>query len=157
MFISLYHNWYLEDAVILRDGLPTLDLLDGGAVDFAGGRRRHEVEFQAGAFKRGLGARITATWRSGTEISGSGGAASDLRLGSFATVNLSLFANLAERFGGSRAPGWLKGTRATIGVNNLFNTRPQVRDRTGAAPLSYQPAYLDPVGRLLSFNLRKVF
>ena len=157
VFVSLYHNWYLEDAITLRGGGPALDLLDGGAVDFAGGRRRHEVEFQAGAFKRGLGARIAATWRSGTEIRGSGGTADDLRFGNFATVNLSLFANLAERFGGSTAPAWLKGMRATIGVTNLFNTRPQVRDRTGVTPLSYQPAYLDPLGRVSSFNLRKVF
>lgn len=157
VFVSLYHNWYLEDAITLRGGLPALDLLDGGAVDFGGGRRRHEVEFQAGAFKRGLGARVTATWRSGTGIGGLANAADDLRFGDFATVNLSLFANLAERFGGSAAPAWLKGTRATIGVTNLFNTRPQVRDRAGATPLSYQPAYLDPLGRVFSFNLRKVF
>ncbi len=157
VFVSLYHNWYLEDAITLRGELPALDLLDGGAVDFGGGRRRHEVEFQAGAFKRGLGARVTATWRSGTRIGGLGNAAEDLRFGDFATANLSLFANLAERFGVSAAPGWLKGTRGTIGVTNLFNTRPQVRDRAGATPLSYQPAYLDPLGRVFSFNLRKVF
>ncbi|MEJ8630412.1 hypothetical protein P0F65_12230 [Sphingomonas sp. I4] len=47
--------------------------------------------------------------------------------------------------------------RATLGVTNLFNIRPRVRDRTGTTPLSYQPAYLDPLGRTLSFNLRKVF
>lgn len=157
VFASLYHNWNLEDAITLRGGLPALDLLDGGAVDFAGGRRRHEIEFQAGAFQRGLGVRVTATWRSGTDIHGSGDTADDLRFGDFATVTLNLFANPAERFGGSAAPGWLKGTRATIGVANLFNTRPPVRDRTGATPLSYQPAYLDPLGRVVSVNLRKVF
>ncbi len=157
VFVSLYHNWYLADAITLGDGLPALDLLDGGAVEFGGGRRRHEVEVQAGAFKRGLGARIDATWRSGTGIRGSGGAADDLRFGDFATVNLSLFANLADRFGGSAAPGWLKGMRATIGITNLFDTRPHVRDRAGMTPLSYQPVYLDPLGRTIGVNLRKVF
>ena len=157
VFVSLYHNWYLEDALTLRGGLPALDLLDGGAVDFGGGRRRHEVEFQAGAFKRGLGARVTATWRSGTWTRGSGDAVDDLRFDEFATVNVNLFANIAERFGGSDAHAWLKGTRATIGVTNLFKSRPKVRDRAGGTPLSYQPAYLDPLGCVFSFNLRKVF
>lgn len=157
LFVSLYHNWYLKDDIVLREGLLALNLLDGGAVDFRGGRRRHEVEFQAGAFKRGLGARITATWQSGTEVRGLGDAAGDLRFGDLATVNLNLFANLAERFGGSSAPGWLKGMRATIGVTNLFNTRLQVRDQAGTTPLSYQPDYLDPLGRVLSLSLRKVF
>ncbi|MBX9882673.1 MAG: TonB-dependent receptor [Sphingomonas sp.] len=157
LFLSLYHNWYLEDSIRLRNGAPTLDLLTGGAVDFLGGRRQHEIEFQAGAFKKGFGARLTATWRSGTEIRGFGGPDGVLRFNDYAVVNLNLFANLGERYGTSHAPGWLKGMRATLGVTNLFNTRPQVRDETGATPISYQPAYLDPLGRTLTFNLRKVF
>jgi len=72
-------------------------------------------------------------------------------------VNLTLFANFAERLGGARAPKWLKGARATLGITNLFNTRPPVQDQAGNTPLSYQPAYLDPLGRTVSFTLRKVF
>ena len=52
---------------------------------------------------------------------------------------------------------WLKGTRLTMVVSNLFNTRPSVADDRGLTPLSYQPAYLDPVGRSLNVTLRKVF
>lgn len=157
LFLSLYHNWYLEDSILPRAGVPRLDLLDGGAVDLRGGRRRHEVEFQAGAFKRGLGARMTLNWQSGTEIRGWGSAGGDLHFGDVAVVNLTLFANLAERLGGARAPQWLKGPRASLGITNLFNTQPSVRDQAGNTPLSYQPAYLDPLGRTLSFTLRKVF
>lgn len=157
IFVSLYHDWYLEDEVVLRDGLPPLDLLDGGAVDLYGGRRRHEIAFQGGVFQRGLGAQLSATWRSGADVRGAGGAAGDLRFDSLTTVDLNLFANLSERLGGAQAPGWLQGTRATIGVSNLFNARQQVRDGEGAIPLAYQPAYLDPFGRTVSLSLRKVF
>lgn len=157
LFVSLYHTWRLEDAIIVREGLPALDLLDGDAVDFRGGRRRHEIEFQAGAFKRGLGARVTANWQSGTDVQGLGGVAGDLRFSDLAIVNVNLFANLADRFGGAKAPWWLKGTRATIGVTNLFNSRLQVRNEMDLTPLSYQPAYLDALGRLVQFSLRKVF
>lgn len=157
LFFSLYHNWFLEDSVLLRQGLPRLDLLDGGSLDVRGGRRRHEVEFQAGAFKRGLGARLSATWRSGTDVGGTEGAADRLRFGSVATIDLNLFANLAERFGGSGSPKWLNGTRVSLDVTNLLNTRPQVRDRLGATPLSYQRGYLDPLGRTISVRLRRVF
>lgn len=156
LFLSLYHNWTLQDLIVPRDGAPTLDLLNGGAVEFRGGRRQHEIEFQAGVFKRGLGARVTANWQSGTEVQGLGGAG-NLRFSSLATVNVNLFANLADRFGGREAPSWLKGTRATIGINNLFNSRPDVRDGAGSTPLSYQPAFLDPLGRFVSFSLRKLF
>lgn len=157
LFFSLYHTWHLEDQIVLRDGLPALDLLEGGAVDFRGGRRRHEIEFQAGAFRRGLGARLTANWLSGTAVEGLGATAGDLRFANFATVNINLFANLADRFGGTNAPRWLRGTRAAIGVTNLFNSRPGVVDEAGLTPLSYQPTYFDPLGRAVTLSIRKVF
>ena len=88
---------------------------------------------------------------------GSGGVASDLSFSAYSTVNINLFANLADRFGGGAAPAWLKGTRASIGINNLLNSRPEVEDPSGSTPLSYQPAYLEPLGRFVSISLRKVF
>nr|WP_246352604.1 TonB-dependent receptor plug domain-containing protein [Sphingomonas xinjiangensis] len=157
LFVSLYHNWVLEDSLSLRDELPSLDLLDGGAIDVGGGRRRHAVEFQAGVFKRGLGARLSATWQSGTEIGGSHADPDRLRFESLTTVNLNLFANLAERFGGASGPTWLKGTRVSFDIANLLDARSNVRDRLGATPLSYQAAYLDPLGRTISLRLRRVF
>lgn len=157
LFFSLYHSWVLEDSLSLRDGLPSLDLLDGNAVEVSGGRRRHAVEFQAGVFKRGLGARLSATWQSGTEIGGSQGAADRLRFESLTMVNLNLFANLADRFGGASGAAWLKDTRLSFDIANLLDTRPTVRDRLGATPLSYQAAYLDPLGRTISLRLRRLF
>lgn len=160
ILFSLQHLIRLEDEVLLRPGVPTLDLLDGGALDARGGRPRHEVELQAGIFRRGLGARLTATWQSGTSVRGLAGAdggAGDLDFGSLATVNLNLFANVSGYLGRAKTPGWASGMRLSLGVANLFNERPDVRDRTGAVPINYQPAYLNPLGRTVSMSLRKVF
>jgi hypothetical protein len=157
LYIAVYHTWQLRDEVVVRENLPLLDLLDGTALDLLGGTRRHRFELQAGIFKGGLGGRFTFTWQSGTIVRDFGDDAGDLVLSDLATVNIQLFANLADRFGGAKAPQWLKGARATFGVTNLLNARPQVRDLTGSAPLSYQSAYLDPIGRFISFGLRKVF
>ena len=33
----------------------------------------------------------------------------------------------------------------------------KVHDQLGLTPISYQPAYLDPVGRKISFSFRKLF
>lgn len=156
LYLSLYHNWFLEDEIALRPGAARLDLLDGGAVDFLGGRRRHEIDLQAGAFKGGWGARLAANWRSATAVRDPGQPASDLRFDDIAVINLSLFANLSEAVGGKTPSQWLKGTRVSLGVTNLFNTRPQVRDAGGAVPLSYQPAYFDPLGRVFNVSLRKM-
>jgi hypothetical protein len=161
LFLNLYYTLRLEDEILLREGKPALDLLNGAAAGVRGGRPRHELELQAGAFKSGLGAQVTANWQSGTIVSGlaggAGGTAGDLRFADYGTVNLNLFANLADRFGGAKAPQWLKGTRISLGIVNLFNQRPDVRDAAGTTPINYQGAYLNPLGRNVSFSLRKVF
>lgn len=157
LFVNLYHTWRLRDEVLLRTDMPRLDLLDGQAIDFMGGARRHRLELQAGVFKKGLGGRVTVNWQSGSTVHDLGGGAGDLTFSDLATVNVNLFANLADHFGETRTPHWLKETRISFGINNLFNERQDVRDGTGSTPLSYQRAYLDPLGRSLSLSVRKVF
>jgi hypothetical protein len=159
--LSLYYTAHLVDEILVREGGPILDLLNGSATETRGGRPRHELEFQANVFKNGLGARVRVTWQSGSLLrglsAGPDGSAGDLTFSDQANVSVNLFANLAQRFGGAEAPGWLKGTRASLSINNLLNRRPQVRDGSGLTPFSYQPAFLDPLGRSVSFTLRKIF
>jgi outer membrane receptor protein involved in Fe transport len=157
---GLYHTWRFEDSILIREGVPELDLLNGSATGSRGGRPRHEIEGQAGIFKNGFGARLTANWQSGTEVRGlpatGGGTSSDLFFSDFASVNLRLFANLGQQSFVTKNP-WLRGTRVSIGVNNLFNARPNVRDASGTTPLQYQPDYLDPLGRSVTLSIRKLF
>jgi hypothetical protein len=158
---ALFHTWRIQDEVLIRDGVAKLDFLNGSAVGNSGGRARHEIEAQAGISKNGFGARLTADWQSGTTVRGdpglgSGNGSSDLRFSDLATVNLRLFADLGQQpF--ARQNRWLRGARVSLKVNNLFNDRPKVRDASGATPLSYQPAYLDPLGRSVSLSFRKMF
>jgi hypothetical protein len=51
-----------------------------------------------------------------------------------------LFVNLADRFGGAKAPDWMRGMRVSLNVNNLLDSRPEVRDAAGLTPINYQPA-----------------
>lgn len=157
LILSAYYTLTTVDRISPRDGAPTLDLLDGFATGPRGGSSRHKVEVQASAFKKGLGVRATTTWQSNSFVRGAGGGTGDLRFADYAIVNLNLFANIADRLGGSAAPAIVKGARITFGITNLFNSRPRVRDNAGATPLAYQPAYLDPLGRSVNISLRKLF
>lgn len=161
LIFSLYHTWRIEDTVLISQSGKSLDLLDGFAISNRGGSPRHEIELQAGAFKGGLGARVSATWQSGTVVRGlsapAGSIPGDLVFSDFGTMNVNFFVNLADRFGGAQAPSWIRGTRISIGIDNVFNGRPRVEDANGATPRSYQPAYLDPLGRSISFSLRRTF
>lgn len=157
---GLYHSWRFRDEILIREGVPVLDFLGGSAAGNRGGRPRHEVEGQAGIFKNGLGARLTANWQSGTTVTGvpsaRGGTATDLTFSDVATVNLRLFANLGEQSWVARNP-WLRGTRIALSVNNVFNSRPEVRDAAGLTPLGYRPDELDPLGRTIRLSIRKLF
>ncbi len=152
---ALYHTWHLRHDVLLRDGLPMLDLLQGDSLAMTGADPRHEIEAQGGITSNGIGLRLSANWRSATTARGT--AASTLSFSDLATANLRLFANLGQQQALVRAHPWLAGVRLTLAVDNIFNDRPRVTDATGAAPYVYQPAFLDPLGRTIRFSIRKTF
>lgn len=154
---GVFHTVVLTDKIVVRDGLPELDLLNGSATGSRGGSPRHQVEVRAGVVRDGIGLRLNADWNSATTVRG--GAASDqlLRFDDFATVNLRLFATLGPQFKFVRNNRWLAGTRVTLSVDNLFDSRLRVTDANGATPLNYQPALLDPLGRTVKLSVRKVF
>ncbi|HYD38246.1 MAG TPA: TonB-dependent receptor, partial [Allosphingosinicella sp.] len=158
--LGLYHTWHFTDSVLIRPGVPELDFLDGSAGSSRGGRPRHEVELQAGLFKDGFGARLTANWRSSTFVRGGpvagGGTGDDLFFDDHATVNLRLFADLGlQPF--ARENRFFRGMRVSLAIDNLFDSRQRVRDSLGTTPLSYQPGYLDPLGRSVRLSVRKLF
>lgn len=158
---ALYHTLNIEDRLLVQSGGPTLDLLNGSANSFRGGTPRHEIQFQAGVFKNGLGARASATWRSKTTIrslpADNGDDTGILNFSNYTTANLSLFAIPTQFFDAVNAPRWLAGIRCTIDITNIFNSRPKVTNGVGATPLNYQAAYLEPLGRVVRVGFRTTF
>ncbi len=155
---AVYHTLTFTDTVLIRPGVPVLDLLHGGALGTSGGTPRHTVDVQAGYARNGLGARFSATYRSGTQVdAGAGNPNGALSFAPLATANLRLFANFGQMPTLVKDHPWLRGTRLAIGVTNLTDARERVRDATGATPLAYQPGYLDPVGRAVTISFRKLF
>jgi hypothetical protein len=157
---SFYHTWRFADSINIRDGVPPLDLLNGSATGSLGGTPRHLLEGRVAANKNGLGGRISVNWQSGTEVLVSPGgppSPDDLAFSSLATVNLRLFADLGQRWSLLRKAPWLRGTRVSVGVDNLFDARLDVRNRAGEVPLSYQPDLIDPTGRRIEVSIRKLF
>ncbi len=155
---AVYHTWHFTDRVLVANGGPSLNLLDGDAIGSSGGQSRHELEAQAGYTNNGLGARISANYATGTRVNGGTIAAPEtLNFGGLATANARLFADLGKRLEWVKAHPWLRGMRISLSVDNVFNTRQRVTDATGATPNTYQPDYLDPLGRTVRLSVRKLF
>lgn len=155
---AFYHTVYFTDAILVRAGGPRLDLLNGAAAGASGGQPRHELEAQFGFMKDGYGLRLSADWKSATTVSGAPGSPSgDLSFSDIGTLNLRWFANFSAMPEVAKAWPALRGSRLSLAANNLFDVRQRVRDATGATPVSYQSAFLDPVGRTLRLSFRKLF
>jgi len=153
---AIYDTIVLQDRILTRVGGPVLDQLNGAASGNSGGQARHLVEVQAGLFRNGMGGRLTADWTSATTVKGTT-PAGDLSFSDLARVNLNLFADLGQQPKLVKAHPWLRASRVSLSVSNLFDAQQEVRDASGATPVGYQAAYLDPAGRTFRVSLRKVF
>ncbi|HET7604512.1 MAG TPA: TonB-dependent receptor [Sphingomicrobium sp.] len=152
---SLTDTITFVDKVQIGPGLPGIDYLHGDAAGSGGGTARHRVEARAGYFNNGLGARLSANWRSGTTVNTLTG--DDLRFSPLATFDLRLFANPGDIPEVALKHPWLRGSQVQLRVDNIFNARPKVHDAAGSVPLSYQPDLLDPLGRMIMISFRKLF
>ena len=143
------------DKVSIGPGLPELDYLHGEAAGATGGTPRHNVQAQAGWSNNGLGVRAGANWRSATTVDGVNG--DDLHFSSLGTFDLRFFANLGDIPELALKHPFLRGSSLRLEVNNLFDGKPNVRDRAGNVPLNYQPDLLNPLGRTIMISFRKLF
>lgn len=153
--LSVFHTVRFTDEVTIRPGLPVLDLLDGNATGGNGGTPRNEVQVQGGVFRNGFGTFLNANWNQGTEVDGGPGG-STLNFSDRTTVNLTMFVDLNQRTSWVARYPILRGSRVSLGIQNLFDSRTEVTSSTGEVPLNYQPDFLDPEGRVIRLSFRKV-
>jgi len=153
--VSLYHTYKLTDTILIRPGVPELDLLDGSATGSGGGSNRHLLELDGGLFYKGLGFRLSGKYDSGSTVTG--GIAGDLNFGDLATFNLRFFADLNQVPKLTEKLPFLKGSRLRLSIDNLFDAQRKITDANGVVPLNYQPGYIDPLGRYIELEWRKTF
>jgi hypothetical protein len=155
--LGVFHTIKFEDEIVIRPGVPKLDLLDGAAIGNSGGVARNQFDLMGNINRQGLGANVNVRWTEGTKILGSGAIGSqDLYFSDMTTVNLRLFAELRQQPWFRDHP-WFRGARVSLGVDNLFNQKQTVKDGAGGTPQTYQPDYLDPQGRTIRLTFRKLF
>lgn len=158
--LSLYHTVNLANSVLIAPGVPLLDLLNGDATGNGGGVSRHLLELEGGGFYRGIGLRLSGNYQSATTVRGTGlPGSSDLNFDDLATFNLRAFVALDQQkwLIGEGDAGFFKNARLSLAVNNIFDARQRVTDGNGVVPLRYQPFLIDPVGRFVEIEFRKLF
>ncbi|GAB5347910.1 TonB-dependent receptor [Alteriqipengyuania sp. 357] len=151
-FLSLYHTIELQNEALIAPGIPVIDYFDLGLA-------RHSVEMESGVFYEGFGTRLSGRYTSGYTIDGSDpSGASDLTFGDLVTFDLRFFMDLErQKWLTGEDPGFFKGTRVSLRLDNIFDTRQGVVDGTGQTPVRFQPALTDPLGRTFEIEFRKLF
>ena len=156
-FFGLNYELELENTVLIADGVPELDLLDGDALT-GGGDPRHSANLRAGLFYDGFGVIAFANYTGSSRIDGTGlPGSTDLFYDDLVRVNLRGFVDLGARDSLVAAVPFLSGVRMSLRIDNLFDARQTVIDSSGAVPTRFQPFLIDPVGRRFEIGLRKLF
>ena len=151
--LAIFHTYRFDETVRIAPTGPVLNLLGGDALS-GGGVSRHSLELDGGAFYKGFGLRFNGSWAAPTRVRS---ATSDLRFGSAFKVDLRAFVNLDQQQGLVKSAPFFKGSRLSLEVDNLFNSRQRITDANGEVPLSYQPDLVDPRGRVIGIEFRKQF
>ena len=142
----------LSDRLTLLPGQPALDLLDGATLDGNGGRARWEVDGNVGANYGPASIGVYGRLQGPTRVRGDLPAA-DLRFSGLGSLMLYGFLDAEPIV--SRP--WARKLSLQFTVDNLFNDRIDVRDRTGATPRRFQRGLIDPSGRSIRMGVRKLF
>lgn len=148
------HNWQVAYKRLLRQGLPVVDLLGGGAGS-GGGQSRHNVNGTLGLAYNGSGLQLNSNWRGGSYVlAGPSTAQSRIEFSPLIRFDLQAFVNPGTLYPANTA---LKGTRISLTVDNLLDGKQRVKDENGLTPLRYQPYLINSLGRVVSLSFRKAF
>ena len=154
-FLSLNHTINLESEILIAPGLELLDELDGDSTN-AFGLSRHTSRLEAGIFGNGVGMRLSGRYTGSARLNGSGTAeGGDIVLDDLATFDIRVFSEIGQLVG--KNEGVLKNLRVSLRADNIFDARRRVVDENGETPLNYQPFLIDPTGRFVGIDIRKLF
>jgi len=154
-FLSVNHSIELDNDILIAPGLEVLDQLDGDGTG-ATGLARHFTRLEAGIFGSGVGMRLSGRYTGSARLNGSGLAgSSDIFFDDLVTFDLRLFSEIGQLVG--KNEGVFKNLRVSLRADNIFDAQRSVRDENGDTPLNFQPFLLDPVGRFIGIDIRKLF
>ena len=150
--LGAFHTAQFDSTVLIAPGVPSLDLLNGDSLSTAGSPR-HSLEFNGGLFKNGFGTFFNGTWSGSSRLVSS----NNLRFGSVTRMNINFFASLGQQQKLVKKAPFFKGSQISLRFENLFDSRQKVTDSSGSVPISYQADLIDPRGRLVELEFRKMF
>ena len=151
--VSLSHDWTLSDRLDPGQASHAIDLL-ATPLDGVQGPRRRQADLDVSASYKQIRFQLGAKWRAGeTTEDISALMPNETRYGDLLILNMELSYTFKATDRTGNAEG--KPLRLWISVENAFDQRLSVRTSNGVTPSAFQPAFLDPIGRVVMLRLSK--
>ncbi|MFK7977795.1 MAG: hypothetical protein AB8C02_16815 [Halioglobus sp.] len=147
---ALDHTWTIENELTIAPGLAAIDYVGRSTNGRGRGGAEHEITARLSYYRNRMGIRINANWQSAISTLPNAAGTSALRQADLYTVDVSAFKKFRPKSG-------LKGMRVRLKIENLFNEKADIRDRSGVVPAGRSGDELDPFGRTVKLELRKMF
>lgn len=155
--LAIFHTVRFQEDIRIGENGPFLDLLDGDSLTSTP-KPRHELELRGGLYYKGFGMRLSGEYLGGSQVDGSGApGSSSLRFHPIATFDLRAFVDFGQQESLVKKAPFLKNSRLSFKVDNIFDAQQRVTDDNGRVPVRFSPAFLDPAGRFVEIEFRKMF
>ena len=152
--LALFHTYVLQDDLTLGPATQPIDYVGISNSGRARSGAQHEVMLRGSYSNRGWAARFNLSWQDRTSTLP--GFAGVLRTDDLLTLNLKLVYSFRERSPLVQRYPFLRSARVRLRVENLFDEKPRVVDAFGVTPAGSSPDERDPLGRMVTLELRKL-
>ncbi len=145
-------SYKFSDRLQIKPGSAEFDLLRGDTISGYGTARASGYAYGGINY---LGHGLTFDmWYGGASRARSPNPAADLRISPILKANIGSTISLERVL---KHEDWARTLQLKLDINNVSDARPRVRDGNGDLPNRFQRDYLDPVGRMVTLSLRKLF
>ncbi|MEM7078120.1 MAG: TonB-dependent receptor [Pseudomonadota bacterium] len=152
--LSVHHVLTLRDEVALAPGLAALDYVGINNGVRPRGGAEHEVTVRGGMTYRGFATRFSVIWQDATRSLP--GAAGRLSYDARTRIDLAVLYSFHPRSRWVQRWPALQASRLRLSVRNLLDDPPTVRDARGGVVAGLTEDELDPRGRTVALELRKL-
>ena len=153
---SLRHDWLLEDRLELASGIAPIDYVGRSAGGRQTGGAEHRIAARATLSMRETGGRLRVRWEDRTRSFPDASGIVGLRTSDLATVDVEVFHSFGPRSAWVQRMPWLARARISVGVDNLLGEKLRVRDMLGVTPAGSSADELDPLGRVVYAEFRRL-
>lgn len=149
--LALNHRWLIKHQTRPYAGGPWIDNARGN------GLGRHAFSFQSSIGDGDVGLSVDATWNAPASIDFRDSIHQRYHIQSYMNWNVAAFINATKLIAPIASMKALQKVQFGLNLQNVFGSYRRVVDAVGSVPPGYSQDEVDPLGRIIKFNVTSTF